>query len=78
MSRKTVPKPMDGSIVPTRIYTQSEAADLLRLGRVSLLRLRQAGQLDYLVQLSTVRYLGRHLIAYLEQCERTHAQQKRA
>jgi hypothetical protein len=70
MSRRTAEKPIDGSIVPSAVYTQQEACELLRLGRVSLLRLRQRGELGYIVQLSSVRYTGRHLLDYLARCER--------
>ena len=78
MSRRTAEKPVDGSIQPSAVYTQEEAAALLRLGRVSLLRLRQAGQLGYFVQLSAIRYSGRHLLDYLALCERKpHAAQQR-
>ena len=72
MIRRTAEKPVDGSIVASAIYTQPEACKLLRLGRVSLLLLRQRGELDYVVMLSSVRYPGAHLIAYIDRCERKH------
>ena len=77
--RRTAEGPADdGSIIPGRVYTGPEACLLLRLGRISLLRLRQNGQLGYLVQLSAIRYTGRHLLDYLALCERKpHAAQQR-
>lgn len=37
------------TIRPDAVYTQAEACRLLRLGRVSLLRLRKRGDLGYVV-----------------------------
>lgn len=51
-------------------YSESDAVRILGLSRVTLWRLRQSGRLQHLRVGHHVRYLRRHLEAYLKSCER--------
>jgi hypothetical protein len=51
---------------PSRLLTEPEAAELLRLTPKSLYNLRRAGRLGYLQLGSAIRYRPEHLAAYLD------------
>jgi excisionase family DNA binding protein len=52
------------------VYTEVEAASQLGISRITLLRARQAGRVNFCRIGRVIRYKPEHLEAFLKACER--------
>jgi excisionase family DNA binding protein len=59
------------AISPNDLYSEKQAAQLLGISRVSLWRLREAGEIQIVPILGRmVRFRGRQLLAFIERAEK--------